>query len=54
MTKEKPYDDPHQRSDWKPQKGTDEPWKKPGQASQDTDPEIAKPDLENWQKSKTH
>jgi hypothetical protein len=36
-------------------KGTNEPWKKPGQASQDPNtPEPAKPDLEKWQDTKTH
>lgn len=54
MTKEHPYDDTHSKSDTKPTKGTNEPWKKPGQASQNTEADIAKPDLENWQDSKTH
>jgi hypothetical protein len=43
------------REDDKPAKGTDEPWKRPGQASQDpAAKEPKKPDLEKWQKSETH
>lgn len=43
------------REDDKPTKGTKEPWKRPGQLSQNpSEPEPPKPDLENWQKSETH
>ena len=35
MSKETPHDDPRQRSDWKPTKGTNEPWKQPAQSTQD-------------------
>lgn len=31
-----------------PSKGTNEPWKRPGQASQNPDQKITKPDLDKW------
>ena len=34
--------------------GTDESWKRPGQAAQNPGPPPAKPDLERWQESDTH
>jgi len=46
---EKPANDPA------PSKGTNEPWKRPGQASQDPSwPESGNMDLETWQTSDTH
>ena len=43
------------REDDKPSKGTDEPWKRPGQTSQNPDqPAPAKPDLEKWKNTETH
>ncbi len=36
-------------------KGTEKPWERPGQKSQNPDEEPASPhDLETWQKSNTH
>jgi hypothetical protein len=55
MSKEKPGDDPRQKTDWKPYPGTDEPWQEPGQVSQDPDSKNPpKPDLEKWRKANTH
>ena len=43
------------REDKPPGKGTDEPWKRPGQSSQNPDqPEPKKPDLEKWKRTETH
>jgi hypothetical protein len=43
------------REDDKPAKGTDKPWERPGQHSQNPDwKEPKKPDLEKWKDSKTH
>jgi hypothetical protein len=37
------------------QKGTDEPWERPGQKSQNpNETDAPKPDLERWQESSTH
>lgn len=42
------------REDDAPSKGTDKPWERPGQTSQNPDQEPPKkPDLEKWQKSQT-
>lgn len=54
MSKERPNDDPRNRTDWKPYKGTDAPWKDAGQASQNPRPTEVKPNLERWQDSDTH
>lgn len=54
MSKETPKDDPRAQTDWKPYKGTDKPWEKPGQASQEPDPEESKHDLEKWHRTQTH
>lgn len=54
MSKEKPTDDPRHKTDWDPYRGTKEPWKEPGQASQDPKSKPPKkPDLDRWQKSDT-
>ncbi len=37
-------------SDPKPTKGTNEPWKRPRQASQNPDETIADKDLDKWKK----
>lgn len=37
-------------NDPKPTKGTNEPWKRPGQASQNPDETIADKDLDKWKK----
>ena len=43
------------REDDKPAKGTDKPWERPGQLSQNPDwKEPKKPDLEKWKDSETH
>lgn len=53
-----PQTEPHvrdSRNDPPPSKGTNEPWKRPGQASQNPSwPESRDIDLETWQKSHTH
>lgn len=53
-----PQSDPHvldKPNDPAPTKGTEEPWKRPGQSSQNPDEkEPEKPDLEKWHKSSTH
>lgn len=53
-----PQSDPNVRdkqNDPAPSKGTKEPWKRPGQKSQNPDEENPKkPDLEKWHKSSTH
>jgi len=55
MTKETPHDDPRQRSDWKNDSGTDEPWKQPAHNVQDpAAPDTPKPDLEKWGETNTH
>ena len=42
-------------NDTSPTKGTEEPWKRPGQVSQNPDEKAPqKPDLEKWHKSSTH
>jgi hypothetical protein len=52
MSKEKPIDDPRQRTDWKSPKQTDEPWKGPVENEQK--PGGPKPDLEKWHDTNTH
>ncbi len=55
MSQEKPTDDPREQSDKAPTKGTDAPWDRAGQKSQNPDePNWPKPDLEKWQDTKTH
>ena len=52
MSREKPNDDPRQRTDEKSSKQTDEPWKGPPEKEQQrTGPP---PDLEKWHETKTH
>ena len=49
--KNDPQSEPHVQdleNDPKPTKGTDEPWKRPGQASQNPDEKVTKPDLDKW------
>jgi hypothetical protein len=53
MSKEKPNDDPRQKTDKKSFKQTNEPWKQPVEKEQNPDG-VAKPDLERWQESNTH
>ncbi len=48
-------EDPRQRTDWKPDPGTREPWKQPAHNVQDpAAPDTPKPDLEKWGETKTH
>ena len=52
MSKEKPGDDPRQRTDEKNTKQTDKPWKGlPEKEQQRTGPP---PDLEKWHDTNTH
>ena len=53
MSKEKPGDDPRQRTDKKNTKQTDEPWKGPVEKEQRSDG-APKPDLEKWHDTNTH
>lgn len=46
--------DLRERSEWPPYKGTGEPWKKPGQASQDPKAQETDIDLERWHRTSTH
>lgn len=54
MTKD-PQSEPHVqdiKNDPPPSKGTNEPWKRPGQSSQNPDqPEPRKHDLDQWKKT---
>ncbi|MBV8696363.1 hypothetical protein [Bradyrhizobium sp.] len=53
MSREKPNEDPRERSDKRNFRQTDEPWKKPVEKEQS--PKGApKPDLEKWHESDTH
>jgi hypothetical protein len=53
MNKDKPADDPRQRTDSKKSfKQTDEPWKGPVETEQQRN--GPPPDLEKWQESNTH
>jgi hypothetical protein len=52
MSKEKPNDDPRQRTDWGSAKQTDEPWKGlPGKEQKSSGKRI---DLEKWHNTDTH
>ena len=52
MSREAPRDDPRQQTDRKSHKQSDEPWKGPPEKEQK--PSEVKPDLEKWQRTKTH
>lgn len=52
MSKEKPNDDPRQRTDWKTTKQTEEPWKGPVEKEQRTHP-PSEDDLERWRRTNT-
>ena len=53
MSREKPDEDPGQRTDKKSLEQTETPWKQPVEKEQS--PKGApKPDLEKWQESDTH
>jgi hypothetical protein len=52
MSRDKAHDDP---PDGAMKSGTDKPWKKPGQSSQnENQAPSAEPDIERWQDSNTH
>jgi hypothetical protein len=53
-TKNDPQSEPHVQdieNDPPPTKGTEQPWKRPGQASQNPDQKLTKPDLDKWKKA---
>ena len=52
MSKEKPTDDPRQRTGWGSHKQTDKPWK--GNPEKEQRSESSKPDLEKWHETNTH
>jgi hypothetical protein len=52
MSKEKPGDDPRQRTDEKNTKQTDKPWN--GLVEKEQGSGTAKPDLEKWHDTNTH
>jgi hypothetical protein len=52
MSKEKPTDDPRQRTDWKSTKQTDKPWE--GQTEKEQKTAGPPPDLEKWHDTNTH
>jgi len=52
MSKERPKDDPRQRTDEGSFKQTDEPWK--GNPEKEQRSKVSKDDLEKWQRSSTH
>jgi hypothetical protein len=51
MSKEKPNEDPHQQTDWKNTKQTDQPWKGPVEREQRNEDRI---NLEKWHYTNTH
>jgi hypothetical protein len=57
-SKTDPQSEPHvqdSQNDPPPSKGTNEPWKRPGQTAQNPDwPESGDIDLEKWQRTNTH
>jgi hypothetical protein len=52
MSKEKPTDDPRQKTDWGSHKQTDKPWKEKPEKEQRSG--AVKPDLEKWHETNTH
>ncbi len=52
MSKEKPNDDPRQKTDSETSKQTDQPWK--GQVEKEQKNGDAEIDLEKWHETKTH
>jgi hypothetical protein len=52
MGKQRPNDDPRHRSDWRPTRQTQEPWKGPPENEQK--PSDGEVDLEKWQETNTH
>ena len=52
MSKEKPTDDPRQKTDWGSHRQTDKPCKETPEKEQRSGP--VKPDLEKWHETNTH
>jgi len=52
MSREKPNDDPRQKTDWGSHKQTDKPWKEKPEKDQRSGP--VKHDLEKWHETNTH
>ncbi len=52
MSREKPTDDPRERTDKRSFRQTEEPWKKPVEKEQDTG--ARRSDLEKWRETDTH
>ena len=52
MSKEKPTDDPRQKTDWGSHEQTDKPWK--GNPEKEQRPGSEKHDLEKWHETSTH
>ena len=52
MSKEKPTDDPRQKTDWGSHEQTDKPWK--GNPEKEQRPGSEKHDLEKWHETNTH
>jgi hypothetical protein len=52
MSREKPTDDPRQKTDWGSHKQTDKPWKEKPEKEQRSG--SVKPDLEKWHETNTH
>lgn len=52
MSKERPTDDPRRQNDWGSHPQTDKPWQ--GNPEKEQRPGDEKPDLEKWQRTKTH
>ena len=53
MSRERPTDDPRERTDEGSMRQTNEPWKGPVEKEQ-APKGVEKSDLERWQKSNTH
>ena len=53
MQREKPNDDPRQRTDKETFKQTETPWKQPVEKEQDQG-ELSPEDLERWHRTNTH
>lgn len=52
MSREKPNDDPRQKTDWGSHKQTDKPWKEKPEKDQRSG--LVKHDLEKWHETDTH
>ena len=52
MSKEKPNDDPRQQTDWKSDRQTSKPWKRPVEREQQSG--TTEEDIEKWSETNTH